>query len=142
MDLVVATVFFSTLLVAFTTGFEGLTSSSGQLIRAYVLMNSSKDKVGEYTQVSTEPEVHYNGASDLEVVPPHDPESYSYSRPQLDEKIPYAQNKAPDQRRVFGVTPLIFWILIFTIVILLAAGRGAGLGAGLSTKSTNKAAEK
>jgi len=103
-------------------------------------MNSSRDNVGEYIQ-STQPEVH-NEASDLEVVPPQDPEAYSYDKPQAEEKVHYTQSKVPDRRRVCGVAPFIFWILIFIIVALLAAGLGAGLGVGLSKKNTSNSTAK
>lgn len=100
-------------------------------------MNPSEEKGGEYYRSSSQPEVHHNGASGLEVVPPQVPE-YHNSKPDRDEKISYKQERMPERRRVCGITPLMFWILIFTIVILLAAGVGAGLGAGLSKKSTDK----
>lgn len=104
-------------------------------------MNSSKDKVGEYIQ-STQPEVHLNGASGLEVVPPQAPEAYSSDKPQLEEEIHYTQSKAHDRRKFCGVAPFIFWILIVTIAALLAAGLGAGLGVGLSMKNTSNATAK
>ena len=79
----------------------------------------------------------YNGAAGLEVVPPNAPEAYDQPAP--DEKLPYTEGKPQrEQRRVCGVTPLIFWIMIFTLVLILAAGLGGGLGAGLSHKSSAK----
>jgi len=102
-------------------------------------MNASWDKVGEDTP-SIQPEVR--GASDLEVVPPEDLESCSYYKTPSEEKIHYTQSKVFDRRRVYGVLPFVFWILIFTIVVLLAAGLGAGLGIGLSKKNTSNSSAK
>ena len=105
-------------------------------------MDTSKEKSGPYPHLPQETlEVDhgygnkYSGAADLEVVPPNAPEAYN--RPAPDEKIPYTQGKPErEQRRVCGITPLLFWIMIFTIVLILAAGIGGGLGAGLSHKSS------
>ena len=107
-------------------------------------MDTSKEKSGSYSELPQETlEVDhgysnkYNGAADLEVVHPNAPEVYN--RPQPDEKIPYTQGKPePQRRRVCGVTPLLFWIMTFIIVLILAAGIGGGLGAGLSHKSSAK----
>lgn len=107
-------------------------------------MGTSQEKSGSYSHLPQESlEVDhgysnkYNGAAGLEVVPPNAPEAYN--RPAPDEKILYTQGKPQrEQRRVCGVTPLIFWIMIFTIVLILAAGLGGGLGAGLSHKSSAK----
>lgn len=101
-------------------------------------MDSPKEKYRSYGHVPQESlEVNhgYNGASDLEVVPPNAPEAYN--RPEPDKEIPYTHGKAREKRRVCGVTPLIFWIMIFALVIILAAGLGGGLGAGLSHKTTS-----
>ena len=104
-------------------------------------MNSSHEKVGEYTQMSSQPEVYHRGSSDLEVVPPNAPESYSNRQPE--EKMnSYIQSQEPARRRIGGVTPFIFWLLIFLIVVLFGAGLGAGLGVGLSKKSSNDAAAR
>ena len=107
-------------------------------------MDTSKEKSGSYSHPPQESlEVDhgysnkYNGAADLEVVPPNAPEAYNQPAP--DEKIPYTQAKPQrEQRRICGVTPLLFWAMIFTIVLILAAGIGGGLGAGLSHKSRAK----
>ena len=107
-------------------------------------MDTSEEKPGPYSHLPQETlEVDhgysnkYNGAADLEVVPPNAPEAYNPPAP--DEKIPYTQGKPErKQRRVCGVTPLLFWIMTFSIVLILAAGIGGGLGAGLSHKSSAK----
>lgn len=87
----------------------------------------------------------YNGASDLEVAPQTVPEVYHNQYTDSDQKLPYPQDtpqKTPVERgRFCGVRPLIFWILIFAIVIILAAGLGGGLGAGLSSKNSNKSSD-
>ena len=97
--------------------------------------------MGEYAQSSTQPEVYRRSTGDLEVVSPNQPEVYS--KPDPDDKRYFynQQDPPPGRRRVCGVTPLVFWILVLTSVLLLAAGLGAGLGAGLSKKNSNDKAE-
>lgn len=99
-------------------------------------MSSSKENVGDYTKLSTQPEVYHPPPADLEVVTPNEPQFYPTPAP--DEKNAFSSaHDPPARRRVCGVSPLIFWILILTIVLILAAGLGAGLGAGLSKKNSN-----
>lgn len=101
-------------------------------------MSSSKENVGDYTKLSMQPEVYHPPlGGDLEVVPtPNEPQFHP--TPEPDEKTPYnSPENPPARRRICGVRPLIFWILILVIVLILAAALGAGLGAGLSKKNSN-----
>lgn len=99
------------------------------------------EKMGEYAHFDTDPEVtQHRPAGGLELVTESQPEVYS--KPESDEKRYFYNhdNSMSHRRRVCGVTPLVFWILILISVVLLAAGLGAGLGAGLSkSRSEDKA---
>ena len=95
----------------------------------------------EYTNIpqSLHPEVVPDGG-DLEVAPQDGPESYE--KEWNDGKIQYVPDtqNANYPRRLCGLAPIVFWILILLMITLLAAGLGAGLGVGLSAKSSNSTA--
>ena len=116
-----------------------------------VAMDTLKEKARPYSysqqQESLEINPIYNGASDLEVAPQvaRGPEPYHNRYTDFDQQpsSPHdTSGKLPvERRRICGVTPLIFWILIFAIVVILAAGLGGGLAAGLSSKNSDKSTE-
>lgn len=105
-------------------------------------MDTSQEKARPYScgpQDSLEVNHGLNGG-DLEVAGQDAPEKSYPQYPDSDQNILYPkdQQHPPERRRVCGVTPLIFWVLIFALVIILAAGLGGGLGVGLSRKNTSK----
>ena len=111
---------------------------AGALILSTVAMDIPKESSRSYShlpQGSLEVNHGHNGFSNLEVVPPIAPEAYGCPEP--DQKVSHTHGKAPERRRVCGVTPLNFWIMIFALIIILAAGLGGGLGAGLSRTNSS-----
>ncbi|KAL8742987.1 MAG: hypothetical protein Q9190_004618, partial [Brigantiaea leucoxantha] len=103
-------------------------------------MYSPSNTTEKFTPSSqiTHPEV-VPAASDLEV----DTAAYALEhrgdRAWHDEDAPekYHQPNPSQARRILGLKPLIFWILILFITLILAVGVGVGLGVGLSSRSNN-----
>lgn len=96
--------------------------------------------IGDYVNVpqNLPPEVIRNDASDLEAVPDQFKVVDVDVPPFSDEKMACVHvEPLRSRQRVLGLDPVIFWVFMFLIVIILAAGIGGGLGAGLSARSKN-----
>ncbi|KAK4225454.1 hypothetical protein QBC38DRAFT_264765 [Podospora fimiseda] len=65
---------------------------------------------------------------------------YPYSGPPTQYYPPQQQpfdEKSSTPKKLLGLKPKIFWILIIILVIILAAGIGGGIAAGLSSSSSS-----
>ncbi len=99
------------------------------------------------------PEVAHNFASAPEVVPTSDlehspvvyPDSYNKGRalpaPNSDFSDKALELKSPKSqgRRICGLSPKAFWIVIIGIVIILAGAVGGGIGGGLASQGKRQA---
>ncbi|KAI0149565.1 hypothetical protein GGR57DRAFT_225306 [Xylariaceae sp. FL1272] len=85
---------------------------------------------------SSEKESYTPYSSEKEIQPPHN----HYG--QLEGSNQELDQRKPNRRKILGVTPLVFWLLLFAAVIIIAGGLGGGLGAGLSSKNRSAQASE
>ena len=77
-----------------------------------------------------------------EVRPSHDPEHYVASYHDAPEVVPNPPAKSdapftydsetPERKKILGLAPRTFWILLVVLIIVVAAAVGGGVGGGLA----------
>ena len=84
-------------------------------------------------------------SSDLEHVPFVNPNSYNKGKflhdPGSDSNDKALEPESPKSpgRRICGLSPRAFWIVIIAIVLILAAAIGGGIGGGLGSQGKRQA---
>lgn len=83
---------------------------------------------------SSAPEVVLDSGLELAHPAQNSPATYT-DKKDLEYEV---QGLQESKRRICGLSPNIFWLLILAMVIIVAAAIGGGVGGGLAAQNKNK----
>lgn len=78
------------------------------------------------------PQVYYSSQGKEVAYPSHDGDAL------FPEAVPIKSDNGNSQRRLLGLTPRIFWLVLVAISVIIAAAVGGGVGGSLAGKRDHR----